>query len=313
ASPLVNRQTVARRLGFSTPDHTPPTLGVAVLTGSDGNFTCSRSIYLCRLALNVSLSEAGSAILALQYATPPTINFTATNLSTVNLTAPPAGVLRTSALRFNTSGWQQLQLDTLASGRGYSLVAAAIDVAGNLQPSLSSLAVAAPDVTPPVFTNYSAESTADTVITVNASLNEPCTVMWMALSAGSPAPNVSQVVAAATGSVLLLSGSMPYISNTSAVRTWNISGGLAAGHVYDIYMVARDSSGNQQASVTAIQQVRCWDSTPPVILSLTVTVPAAGNRLTITANSTKPGALRYLAVSAGAPVPTRQQLLQASS
>ncbi|KXZ55299.1 hypothetical protein GPECTOR_3g434 [Gonium pectorale] len=270
---------------------------------------------MCHLSLNFSLSEAGTAFIALQIAGPSAMNFTSAGLSAMNLTAPPAGVLRVGSMYFNASGSETLLLSALASGRNYSLSAVAADSSGNLQPRPTVLTqLTAPDITPPLFLSYSAGGVADTAVAVNVSLNERSVIMWTVLPSGFPAPNASAVVIAAANTSSTLAGTLSYAPSAGpgALTTWQANG-LKPGQVYDIHMVARDINGNQQAAVTTIAAVRTYDSSPPAILNLTATVAATGNRFTIAANTTKPGTLYYMAVRSGAPVPTTQQLLQPSS
>ncbi|GLC59525.1 hypothetical protein PLESTB_001496700 [Pleodorina starrii] len=310
ASPLQNRQLNTRRLAFSTFDRTPPTLLVAVMPGTDGNFTCDRSTSRCRLSLNVSLSEPGTSVLALQYADVRSINFTADTLIATDLNAPPAGVLRAVSMSFSGAGSLEVHLPDLASGQGYSLDLAAVDTSGNIQPLLQSLALTAPDVMPPALLSYSAASVADTFITVNVSLSEPGTVLWQVVATGSQAPNATQLVTAVQANKTLLVGSTAYAPAVAGgAVAWRV-GGLVLGRVYDVHILARDASGNQQASVTSVLRVRVQDSTPPIIHSLTTSLAPTGNRLMISVNASKPGTLLYVAVRPGAAIPTRQQLLQ---
>ncbi|EFJ44930.1 hypothetical protein VOLCADRAFT_118525 [Volvox carteri f. nagariensis] len=312
AAPLKNRQIATRRQLFTTLDRTPPTLLVSVIPGTDGNFTCDRSVFRCQLSLNISLSESGSSALALQYADAYQNNFTTDSLIDISVTNPPTGVLRAAVVMFNSSGFLYVHLSDLPSGRGYSLDIAGVDVAGNIQPLLQSLTLLAPDVTPPNFTRYSAASVADTFITANVSLNEPSIVLWLVTSAGAQVPNATQLVAAVqrNQSMVGLTAYAPMVA--SGPVTWHI-GGLIVGQVYDLHMLARDASGNQQANVTSILRIRVQDSTPPIIYSLTTSLAATGNRLIISVNASKPGTLRYVAITPGASSPTQQQLLQAAA
>ncbi|KAG2444871.1 hypothetical protein HXX76_001609 [Chlamydomonas incerta] len=316
-SPQRNRQVLPpQRVLFTTLDRTPPLLAAAAMAGTDGSFTCDRARYICRLDLNVSLSEAGTALLALQYAPPPTAFPTATALLNMNLSDPAPGVLRAGNLDFGPGGgWQQLPLSTLASGRTYSLSIAAADTAGNIQPSIVTLTLTAPDVMPPTITRATAMSTADTVITANVTLNEsPSTVLWLAelASSAAAAPGAAAVVAAAAAQQPL-AGTAPYApaNNTAGqgFATFAVAG-LTPGQVYNLYLVGRDAAGNTQAVVTTVAGVRTSDSSPPSIQALSSTTATSGNRLTLAVNASKAGTLYFLAIRAGGPVPSRQQLLQ---
>ncbi|GIL91060.1 hypothetical protein Vretifemale_18750, partial [Volvox reticuliferus] len=310
ASVLRNRQTSAHRLAFSTLDQTPPILSFLThVSGADVNFTCDRSTFRCQLSLNVSLNEAGTSILALQYADAHLNNFTAATLVGVNVTNPPSGILRAIPIQFNSSGSTEVHLSDLVSGESYILDAAAVDISGNIQPLLQSRTFIAPDVIPPSFILVSATSIADTFITVNVSLNEPSTILWLIARAGLQAPNRTQLFAAVQRNETM-TGSTPYVPRVAgAAIMWNISS-LAVGKEYDLHLLAQDANGNQQANVTSISRVRVIDSIPPVIHSLTIYLTPTGNRLIISVNASKPGTLHYIALPLGASVPTRQQLLE---
>lgn len=283
--------------------------------------------YICRLDLNVSLSEAGTTLLALQYAPPPTAFPSAAALLNMNLSDPAPGVLRAGNLDFGPGGgWQQLPLNTLGSGRTYSLSVAAADAAGNIQPAIVTLTLTAPDITPPTITRATAASTADTAITANVTLNEsPSTVLWMAVPAAAsatssttsapPPPDAANVVAAATAQQPL-AGMATYApaNNTGGqgFATFAVPG-LTPGQVYNLYLVGRDASGNTQTVVTTVAGVRTSDSSPPAILTFNSTTVTSGNRLTLALNASKAGTLYFIAIRAGGPVPTRQQLLQPST
>ncbi|PNH00991.1 hypothetical protein TSOC_013152 [Tetrabaena socialis] len=351
-APARNRQAAPLRLPLATLDRTPPELGVVAVPGTDGSFTCDSAFahpirrskavdnpyaptptrlrglgndelpVLCRLVLNVSLSEPGAALLALQY-DPPATSFTAASLSAaMDASAPAPGILRAGSLDFAAPGWQQLTLNGLASGRRYSLAVAGVDAAGNLRPALALLTAAAPDLMPPLLVRYTASAAVagagggggDTAITVNATLNEACTVFWTAQAAGSPTPTAVQLAAAAGAAAqqqLQQYGAYGY-SAAGSPATWVIPG-LVPGMLYDIHLVARDLSGNTQAAVSSLRGVRTSDSRPPAILALVATASTVGNRFTLTANSSKPGTLRFIAVHPGSPVPTREQLLAPAS
>jgi len=113
-------------------------------------------------------------------------------------------------------------------------------------PSLSG------DTTPPVFSTAPASANvASTSLDITATLNEAGTVYAVAVSDGATAPTSAEVSSAQTsgGGSPVSNGNTAASSGTQASLTLS---GLTAGTAYDVYVVAKDSAGNLQASPTLV-------------------------------------------------------------
>ncbi|GGE87017.1 hypothetical protein GCM10011317_50150 [Niveispirillum cyanobacteriorum] len=138
----------------------------------------------------------------------------------------------------------------------------------------------AADTTAPTFDVAAAAGSATTSgFTPSASLNEAGTVYYVVVADGATAPSVAQVKAGqnAGGTTALASGNAtastaPFTPSFSAVT------GLSSGTAYDVYFVATDTAGNNQASVTKVDLT----TTSPTPTVTSATYNASTNVLTVT-------------------------------
>eukprot|EP00775_Hariotina_reticulata_P010661 gene10661-10820_t len=319
ATRLHNKQDIVDYVDFTTLDITSPKLTLNALPGMDGNFTCTRTNFLCSLSFNLTLNEPGNvawAILAGPGATnlsapslpSPQQMLTSSNLSTLLPLMPAAS----GALAIPSKAPVTVVVEELPSQTSYSLLVGAKDDAPtpNYQAAVQQLLLVAPDVRAPTFTNVSLAGLNDTSVTVNVTVDENSVVYYIVAAHPSKAPTPAQVVSgqAAVGAAPVVGGN---VSAAAASIVPLQPTGLLAGTLYDIYLVAVDNpAGNRQPTVTNITRVRTSDSTPPVISLLTATFTPPMT-LTITANISKPGVLLYAPRKIGQQPPTTKEVLAA--
>jgi hypothetical protein len=300
-----NNQTEVSSVVFVTPDITPPALAVALAPGSDGGASCSRDSFRCNATLAVTLSEPGTvALVVFANATLPANASDATaaqllgaaaadlfpgaRLATANVTVAAAG----SA----AGGSAALALfPELDSQSAFTILAAAVDAAGNVNTTVAALAFTTPDVTPPAFMGPGPQLTdaQETSLTLAVNMSEPCTVKYLAQTAGAPAPSPAQLAAAANTSNATLAVGSASVAAAGQPASLAISG-LAKGTLYDVYLLASDAAGNQQPAVANISGARTIDNTPPTIANLSVSYKLPMT-LVISAVVDKPGRLHYMA------------------
>ena len=293
-----NNQSEVSSVVFVTPDVTPPGLAVALAPGSDGGASCSRDTYLCNTTLAITLSEPGVvSLVLLANATLPTSDATAAQLLGVSAADLfPGARLAAANVTVAAGGSASLALfPNLDSQSAFTILAAAVDAAGNVNTTVAALAFTTPDVTPPAFLGAGPQlaSALETNLTLAVNMSEPCTVKYMAQPAGAPAPTPAQLAAASNASNATLAVGSASIAAAGQPASLAITG-LAKGTLYDVYLLASDAAGNQQPAVANISSARTIDDTPPTIANLSVTYKLPMT-LVISAVVDKPGRLHYMA------------------
>lgn len=259
ATTMENRQTVVRKVAFTTLDITPPAVAVALAPGQDGDVTCVRSQpYTCSATWTITLSEAGALRWALvtanslRGALPNPAGVLAA--PTPGVALPNATVLAAGDATFAAAGASSPISVVVPSKVSYRLVVAARDAAAapNVAAPVTVVGISAPDVQPPVFINYSTSAASDTSLTFSLQLDEDSVTHYVLTVNPSAAPSVAQVLAGscANGSAAHVNSSVATPGNTS---TPLLIGRLPPGTLFDLHMVAVDAVGNTQAAVTTIR------------------------------------------------------------
>ncbi len=156
--------------------------------------------------------------------------------------------INTGSLRFNSSQDFETPLDN-DSNNDYLVEVTATNVDGFAVANVTASIV--DDVTPPSFENSMPriDSFDATSITFNLDLDESATVYGVALSMGSGAPSVAQLVAGLDRNNIPAINNSVLLSNTTFTGQLTISGlSTSLGSRYDVYLVAEDLEGNQQVS-----------------------------------------------------------------
>jgi hypothetical protein len=290
-----NNQTGVASVVFTTPDITPPSLALA-----PGSTTCSRDAFLCNVTLAVTLSEPGVvSLVVLANATLPANASNATAAKLLGSSAAelfPGARLAAANVTIAAGGSTVSAIfPGLDSQSAFTVLAAAVDAAGNVNATVAALAFATPDVTPPAFLGSGPQlaDVQETSFALVVSMSEPCTIKYLAQPAGAPAPTLAQLAANANASNATLavgSAGVPSAGQPVSVAI----GRLSKGTLYDVYLLAADAAGNQQPSLANVSAARTIDNTPPSIANLTVTYKLPMT-LVISAVVDKPGRLYYVA------------------
>lgn len=293
-----NNQTAVSSLVFSTPDVTPPGLILSLAPSSDGAVSCSRSSFKCNATVSATLSEPG--VVAYVVLANSTLPANASNSTAQQLLSTPAGDLFPGAklwggnISVTAAGaaGSALALD-LDSQAPFTMLAAAVDAAGNINSTVAMQAFTTPDVNPPTFNSRALSAAQEDNLTLAVDMSEPCSIKYTVVAAGTAAPTAAQVLAATgpgNGTLAVGNASIP----TAAVLTSIAIANLTKGTLVDVYLVATDAAGNQQAAVANISSIRTIDNTPPVVSDLSVSYKLPMT-LTISAKVDKPGKLFYMA------------------
>ncbi|GLR72040.1 Ig-like domain-containing protein [Agaribacter marinus] len=156
--------------------------------------------------------------------------------------------VNTGSLRFNSSQDFETPLDN-DSNNDYLVEVTATNVDGFAIANVTASIV--DDVTPPSFENSMPriDSFDATSITFNLDLDESASVYSVALSMGSGAPSVAQLVAGLDRNNTPAINNNVLLSNTTFTGQLTISGlSTSLGSRYDVYLAAEDLEGNQQVS-----------------------------------------------------------------
>jgi sugar lactone lactonase YvrE len=182
-------------------------------------------------------------------------------------------------------------------GTNTSVYFIARDSLGNTTaaPMVSSFPVAA-DTTPPTLSGIGVVGT-----TLSATSNEVATGYWVVLPAAASAPSVAQVKAGQDGS----GSGAPFAGNgamvASVARSFAL-GSLAAGTAYKVYLVARDTAGND-TTVQSLSFTTAADTTPPTLSNVAVSgIGSSGATLAATSDKAATGYWVVLPASASAPL-----------
>lgn len=150
------------------------------------------------------------------------------------------------------------------------------DSDGGKSSAVKKVTFTIPDLTPPEFVTFPAVkggSAKPTSVGVTATLNEKCTLYWVAVSSGTvyprqkngslqdPEPLNSDYAILQVSSGLFAEKSGKVNANANAEVTVNISG-LKAEKAYDVYFVAKDAAGNYSRAVHKLT-VNTLDTTAP--------------------------------------------------
>ncbi len=119
------------------------------------------------------------------------------------------------------------------------------------------------DVDPPVWESTYPKQHSSYTDGLTAKINETGTVFWIAVPKGSAAPTAAQVKAQATYSGVNLVDKAYIGVNAGTEVNDYLASGVPSNLIYDVYVVAEDSSANLQANPVKIQ---LWkgDVTSPV-------------------------------------------------
>ncbi len=141
--------------------------------------------------------------------------------------------------------------------------------------------ITAPDITPPTFDlGPSADSVTTSGFTPSASLDEAGTVYYVVVADGATAPTPAEVKAGSNyGAVTVLASGSVSATTGNFDSSFSAVSSLASGTAYDVYFVASDTSGNDQASVTRVDATTATVNAAPVIADL------SGDTLTYTVGS----------------------------
>lgn len=266
ATQLHNRQTSVASVSFRTLDVTPPVMQVHIKPGADGDITCAHAPpYTCNVTWNSTLSEAGDARWVLLQ-----------NATGVVSALPTPAALMSQALASlfpgdlapSVVGDGELQYPQTPNGEGndvtltnltsqslYLLVASALDRATpspNVAVALVVVPIITPDLRPPQFLDYSAESVTDTRLDLSVRLDEAGTTVYLVVPSPSTPPTVDELFQgqAAGGAAPTSFGNASCSANTTSVAP---SDGLQPGTLYDLHIAAVDTAGNRQPVVTTIR------------------------------------------------------------
>lgn len=164
-------------------------------------------------------------------------------------TAPSAADVKTNGNRaYNSVGVQdQVYLQDLSTGTTYNVYFVATDAANNdsvVKMAVVTTASGGGDTTPPSWSSAPALSGSATTnaAAIVLTTDEDATVYYQILADGSPAPTS-----------VYLRDNAPNIAATGGSPATITLTGLTAGTAYDVYIVARDASGNLQASPTLVE------------------------------------------------------------
>lgn len=239
-----NAQIAPVSASFSTPvvtpaDTTAPVTSALSITGTTSTGT----------AVSVTSNESGTGwyVVLSAGATPPT----AAQAMAGQDAAGNAATLRGSFSL--TGGANQASVSGLSANTAYVLYFVAGDMAGNVQPTASSVnfsTLVTPDTTAPIINSLSVSGTTSSGTTVVVNVNEAGTGSYVVLPSGATAPTAVQVVAGqnAAGAAVALSGSVALaVGNNSAPVT-----GLIANTAYVLYFAVRDMAGNLQSAVSSV-------------------------------------------------------------
>jgi len=262
---LHNQQSAVRHLNFTTLDVTPPAVKVNVKRSADGeDVACTHAPpHLCYASWTIELSESGSVRwLLLQNdsllsATP--LPGPATMLTAAELTSifPGGSAVAEGRISFPPSPSAPVVVASLPSNAAYALVVAASDNAMPLPNTPAAVTVQvllAPDVQPPTFLESGLVAAADSSLECAVRLDEPATTYFVLAANPSRTPNTTEVLAglsAGGGTSVEAAGSVSSMQSNVSVPL-EISG-LAAGHLYDLHLVAVDASDNEQTNVTTLR------------------------------------------------------------
>ncbi|GEM_PF-2614676 len=248
-------------------DNTPPDITNVSATIADGNFF-----------LNITLDEIGTiyALVVEDGSTPPT----AAELKTAAQGGGFAGKLVGLSSNYNDAG-QPAVLDASAAfvtGLLYDVYYLAEDGSGN-QSTGSTPDVEATttiDETAPLFITTDA-FILDGNLDASIMLDEPGTVFFVVLPAGSDQPVSADIVNAGTIPITdqVLAGS-EVIELANTADSFSASETFEVGNGYDIYFVARDASGNLSLPNSILNVVA--EETVPTI---TILSPNGGENLFI--------------------------------
>jgi hypothetical protein len=149
------------------------------------------------------------------------------------------------------------------------------------------LYVTLPDTTPPTFSSSSITGVGSTAFNLSTTTNETATTYFVVVADAATAPSVEQIKLGqdSTGSAALISGNDTGISITQLVS------GATASTAYDVYFVARDTSGNDQASVTKLDVTTTSGS-----IASTVTAIAINSRNDVAVSMNPDGYVEYLPI-----------------
>jgi predicted component of type VI protein secretion system len=173
--------------------------------------------------------------------------------------------------------------------------------------SLSSILAATP---PSWSSNYPAADTATlTGFTLRARVNEPATAYYVVLASGASAPTAAEVEAgtASGGGAALKNGNIALTANAEATAAIT---SLSNGTTYDVYVVAKDTDNNRQASPTKVSITTLTpDTTAPTNTSGWPKVDTASSSgFTVRAKTDEAGTAYYVVVADGAAAPTAAQV-----
>jgi hypothetical protein len=119
-----------------------------------------------------------------------------------------------------------------------------------------------PDTTPPTYSSNTITGIGATAFTLSTTTDEDATVYYSVVADAASAPSVAQVKLGqnAAGSAALFSGSH------SGFTVNQLISGATASTAYDVYHVARDVAGNDQAAVTKLDVTTTSGTSPSTII-----------------------------------------------
>ena len=262
ATQLHNRQSSALETSFTTLDITPPTVNISLLPGSDGDVSCYHAApYTCNASWTITISEPGAARWALVHSSGlPAV----APRPSVMLAAPSPDValgngsslLAAGDITFTAANSAAVIAATrLPNKANFTLLVAARDSAQpapNVPLAVAGDNITAPDVQPPAFLNASLALAADTALTFALLLDVDAVTHYVLMPSPSVAPSRAEVLAGVGNnhSVAIAAGN---ISCGAQEGSSLVVSGLIPGQPYDLHMIAVDTAGNSQTSVTSLK------------------------------------------------------------
>lgn len=278
-------------------DSTPPvtsSLSVSEITSSSA-----------MISTTVNENGTGFFVVTPSGGTAPTAAQVKAGQNGSGVTQPIAG---SSAL---ITGMNQFNVTGLAPSTAYTVYFVAEDVFENLQSTVTSrdftTLSGSSDTTPPVTSAISLTGITNTGTMLQVTSNESGALYIVSLLSGATAPTATQVKAwqDASGATASLHGTFTMVTGMNQL---NLTG-FAPATSYVLYLVAEDTSGNLQSTVTskAFSTLPLADTTPPVITAISLTgITNSGAVLHF--NTSEQGLIHSVTLLSGATAPTVVQV-----